>query len=47
MIEAIKRAGGDPKYTELPGVGHNSWVQAYNGPENCLAWLFAQQRKGK
>src|SRR5262249_46123074 len=25
MIEAIKKAGGKPKYTEYPGVGHDSW----------------------
>ena len=25
MIEAIKERGGDPKYTEYPGVAHNSW----------------------
>ena len=24
MIAAIKKAGGDPKYTEFPGVNHNS-----------------------
>ena len=42
MIEAIKKAGGMPKYTELPKVGHNSWVQAYHGPENLLPWMFEQ-----
>ncbi len=45
MIEAIKAAGGQPKYTELPGVGHDSWNQAYNGPENVLPWLFVQVRR--
>ena len=29
MIEAIRRAGGDPRYTELAGVGHDSWTPAY------------------
>jgi len=42
MIDAIKAAGGKPKYTELPGVGHNSWVQAYQSEGNCLPWLFEQ-----
>lgn len=45
MVAAIKAAGGSPKYSELPGVGHDSWTAAYNGPENCLSWLFEQQKK--
>ncbi|MGC4005012.1 MAG: dienelactone hydrolase family protein [Pirellulales bacterium] len=45
MIEAIKAAGGEPKYTELPGVSHDSWTAAYNGPDNVLGWLFEQKKK--
>jgi len=45
MVEAIKAAGGSPKYSELPGVGHDSWTAAYTGPDNCLSWLFEQQKK--
>jgi predicted peptidase len=45
MIEAIRSAGGTPKYTELPGVKHSSWVQAYHGPDNLLPWMFEQVRK--
>ncbi len=44
MIAAIKEAGGEPKYTEYPGVGHDSWVKAYSDPE-MLKWMFAQSRK--
>ena len=44
MIEAIKAAGGEPRYTEYPGVGHNSWSPTYANPD-LYAWLFAQ-RKG-
>jgi predicted peptidase len=44
MAEALKKAGGEPKYTEYPGVGHNSWDKAYGDPE-LYAWLFAQKRK--
>src|SRR5690606_8210741 len=29
MIEAIREAGGDPRYTEYPGVGHDSWTRTY------------------
>lgn len=43
--EAIKAAGGDPKYTEYPGVGHNSWDRAY-GEAGFWKWLF-EQRLGR
>lgn len=42
MIEALQKAGGDPKYSELPGVGHDSWTQAYNDPEGVVPWMFQQ-----
>ena len=41
MIEAIRKAGGKPRYTEYEGVGHNAWVRAYQEPD-LLKWLFAQ-----
>jgi len=44
MIEAIKKAGGDPKYTELPGVGHNSWTPAYTRTDGVVPWMFQQKR---
>jgi hypothetical protein len=44
MVEAIKKAGGEAKYTEYPDVGHNSWVKAYQDAD-MMAWLFAQKRK--
>ncbi len=43
MIAALKAAGGSPKYTEYPGVGHNSWAATYANRET-YAWLFAQKR---
>ena len=43
MVAAVKEAGGNPKYTEYPGVGHDSWTQAFKEPE-LLPWLFAQKR---
>ena len=43
MIEAIKKAGGTPRYTEYPGVGHNCWTPASKEPE-LLPWLFGQKR---
>jgi predicted peptidase len=44
MIAAIKKAGGNPKYTEYPGVGHNSWDMAY-GTDEVYEWLLKQSRK--
>ncbi|MDB5104481.1 MAG: hypothetical protein JWP91_2170 [Fibrobacteres bacterium] len=45
MIAAIKRAGGNPKYTEYPGVGHESWVPAMKEP-GLPTWLLSQKRAG-
>ncbi|MFO0863728.1 MAG: alpha/beta hydrolase-fold protein [Gemmataceae bacterium] len=44
MIEALKKAGGEPKYTEYPGVNHNSWDRAY-GTQELYDWLLQQRRK--
>ena len=43
MIAAIKEAGGDPKYTEFEGVGHNSWDQAY-ATDELYKWMLKQKR---
>jgi acetyl esterase/lipase len=43
MTQALKAAGADVKYTEYPGVGHNSWDNAFAEPE-LLPWLFKQKR---
>lgn len=43
MIEAIKAAGGSPKYTEYPEAGHDSWTATYSNPE-LYEWLFAQKK---
>ena len=43
MIEAVRAAGGSPKYSELPGVGHDSWTPAYRDPA-VIDWLFEQSR---
>ncbi len=44
MIKALKAAGAEPKYTEYPGVGHNSWDKAYETSE-LYEWLLKQQLK--
>jgi predicted peptidase len=44
VVKELKKAGGNPKYTEYPGVKHNSWENAYRSPE-LIEWLFTQSRK--
>ena len=44
IVAAITAAGGQPKYSELPGVGHDSWTPAYRERE-LLDWLFQQRRR--
>jgi predicted peptidase len=46
VVKALKDAGGNPKYTEYPGVGHNSWDLAYRD-EKFIEWLFAQSLHAK
>lgn len=43
MINAIKKAGGHPKYTEYPDKGHNIWYEVSITP-GLLDWLFAQKQ---
>lgn len=41
MIGALKQAGGNPRYTEYKGVGHDIWDLVFKEPE-LEDWLFAQ-----
>ena len=45
MVEALRKAGGDPKYTEYPGVSHNSWSRAY-ATDELWKWMFSRRRGG-
>jgi len=38
MEESLESAGGDVRYTELPGVGHDVWTPAYDSAE-LRQWL--------
>ncbi|MBX3441348.1 MAG: prolyl oligopeptidase family serine peptidase [Planctomyces sp.] len=42
IVEALKAAGGAPRYTEYPDIGHDSWNGAYIDQE-MLTWLFEQR----
>jgi predicted peptidase len=44
MIDALKKAGArEPKYTEYPGVGHNSWTETCRDVK-VLDWLFGNAK---
>ena len=43
MIQALQRVGSNPRYTEYPGVGHDSWTETYQNFE-VLDWFFRQRR---
>ncbi len=42
MVQALKKAGGKPRYTEYKKAGHDSWTPAMQEPE-LLEWLFHQR----
>jgi predicted peptidase len=43
MVDALKKAGAEPKYTEYPGVGHNSWDRAY-GTDELYTWFLKHKK---
>lgn len=44
MAAALKAAGAQVTYKELPGVNHNAWDPGF-GDEALPTWLFQQRRK--
>ena len=43
MVDALKAAGGNVRYTEYPGVGHNVWLNVV-AERDLLPWMLAQRR---
>lgn len=43
-VKALKDAGGNPTYVEMPGVGHNSWTPGYSDKNGVVPWMFKQQK---
>lgn len=41
LAQALRDAGGNVRYTEYPGLGHNSWDAAY-AEESLYQWLLKQ-----
>jgi predicted peptidase len=46
VVAALESRGADVTYTELPGVGHDSWDAAY-ADEVMIEWLFRQVRPAR
>ena len=44
MVNKLEEMGYDVRFTKYEGVGHNSWVQAYN-TEELYNWFMEQKRK--
>lgn len=44
MVEAIRKVGGDPKYTEYETLKHNAWDRTYSS-KDMWRWLFDQERR--
>ncbi|HZL89739.1 MAG TPA: prolyl oligopeptidase family serine peptidase [Pirellulaceae bacterium] len=42
MVEAIKKAGGNVKFTVYPEATHDSWTETYNNDE-VYKWLLEQK----
>jgi predicted peptidase len=43
VIEAMKRSGGNPKYTEFDGAGHDIWNYVVTTP-GVFEWMFEQRK---
>ncbi len=43
MVDKLKEMGYSVKFTKYPGVGHNSWIQAYKTDE-LYDWFAAQEK---
>ncbi|MFO0971962.1 MAG: dienelactone hydrolase family protein [Phycisphaerae bacterium] len=43
MVQAVRAAGGQPRFTEFPALGHLCWDQAYTTP-GLFGWLLKQRR---
>ncbi len=41
MFAALKKAGGNPNYTEYPKVKHNAWSYSYT--PKLFDWMFSQE----
>ena len=40
MVTAIRKAGGNPRYSEYKGAGHNVWERVFK-ERDLLSWVFS------
>jgi predicted peptidase len=46
MVEALKKSGGEVKFTVYPEAGHDAWTETYANPQ-LYEWLLQQKRRAK
>ena len=44
MVQALKKAGGDVRFTLYPEGGHDVWTETYNN-EELYTWLLSHTRQ--
>lgn len=44
IVQSLKNAGGNVKYTIYPMAGHNSWTETYNNPK-LYEWFLSHRLK--
>ena len=44
MVDAVKKCGGDVRFTVYPDAGHDAWSATYANPE-LYTWLLAHTRR--
>src|SRR4030095_6790824 len=44
FYQKLKKLGADVRYTEYPGVRHESWINAFH-EKDLLPWLFSKSKK--
>jgi len=44
LVEAVRAAGGNVKFTVYPDAAHDAWTETYNNPE-LYQWLLEQKRR--
>jgi predicted peptidase len=43
LVKAVQDLGVEVRYTEYPGVNHNSWDNAFKQPD-LLSWIFSHRK---
>ena len=44
IVKALGNAGGNPRYSEIKGRGHDSWKDAFASQE-LWQWIYSQNRR--